>query len=323
MKLYELYNVKKSYGSLPVLDIPSLTLDKGKSYVFYGPNASGKTTLLNLLARLSRPTEGRVVFHGEPKDATLVMQNPYIFKTTVLKNVAYGLSIRYIAKDKIEKIARPIMEELGLWDLRNRDAVSLSEGQKKKIAVARAIVLDTKALLLDEPTAHLDKIYINTIEDVLCNIAQEAKRTIIMTTHDLNQAHRLTTNVIYLHGGKIAKPSLWNLFSVNLVNYNGIKKARMSDSVEIYVATEKSGKRSIAVSPRDIIISQNPIHSSALNNLKGRIVNIGEVDGLVNLVVNVGVKIHSFITHKSLRDMHLKIGDDVFAIFKASAVEVF
>lgn len=326
MNLYELRNVKKYYGSMLVLDIPSLSLAESNFYVFYGPNAAGKTTLLNLLAGLDRPSEGEILFHNgkiDIREATMVMQNPYLFKTTVLKNISTGLTWRAADKRKIEGIITPVMKHLGIWELRDRDVRTLSGGEKRKVAIARAMVLDTKVLLLDEPASHLDKIHIDLIENAIRSIAGNSKRTVIITTHDLHMAHRLTTNVIYLLNGRITGKPLWNMFQVNLPGTDGVKKTKAGRGAEIYVATERTGAASIAIDPTDIIVSQKAIHSSALNSLKGRVVGVNEVNSLVDLVIDAKIILHAFITHRSFDNMHLGIGKEVFVTFKASAVEVF
>lgn len=362
MKLYELRNVKKYYSDYLALDIPLLTLEREKLYIIYGPNASGKTTLLNLLAFLDKPTYGKVFFYpvrncvqtvgknisnGVDKNptfclqenilrhrVTLFMQNPYLFKTTVLENVISGLAFRSISRTRAKEKVAPVMKQMGIWELRNRYVNSLSGGEKRKVALARTIVLDTEVVLLDEPTSHIDRAHVGLIEDIISQATHNTKKTIIMTTHDLNQAHRLTSNIIYLINGRLRDLPLWNVFSAHLTESNnicitgnevskGVKKAQINQKAEIFVATDKTGPAKIVIDPKDILLSHKPIYSSALNNLKTRIVGIREVSGLVDIVVESGIRLHALITHKSFRDMRLNIGDEIFIAFKASAVEVF
>jgi len=213
MNIYELVNIKKYYkngsSSILALDIPWLSLEEGKFYIVYGPNAAGKTTLLNLLAFLDTPSEGEIIFNTSKKmptsEITLVMQDPYFFKTTVLNNVTYGLRMRFVNKKRIMEQVKPVMEELGLWKIKDKVALGLSGGEKQRLALARAIVLQAfnKVLLLDEPTAHLDNLNTNLIETFITNIARRDK-TIIMSTNDINQAHRVKADeVIYLSNGQV------------------------------------------------------------------------------------------------------------------------
>ncbi|MFC1454001.1 ATP-binding cassette domain-containing protein [Verrucomicrobiota bacterium] len=332
MKVYECNNLKKYYGDILVLDIASLSFDKGGFYIIYGPNAAGKTTLLNLLAFLDRPDAGTIAFRGTPgskkihrsiTDVTLIMQTPYLFKGTVLQNVCRGLAFRGMKKDRMLKRAQPVMEKLGLWKLYRRDVSALSGGERRKVAVARSLVLDTDIILLDEPTAHLDSIHVTVIEQIISEAARKAGKTVIMTTHDIHQAHRLVDDIICLTGGRITQTPLWNNFKVVIRAANGVKKAKLAGGPDVYVVTEREGDGSIAIHPKDIILSREPIHSSALNCLKGRITGVNEVNSLVDVVVDTGAIFHSFITHASFRKMNLVIGQEIFLTFKASAVEVF
>jgi len=332
MKVYELKNVRKYYGDVLALDIPSLTFDEGAFHIVYGPNAAGKTTLLNLLAFLDEPSEGEVLFRGggtragsdySVTDVTLIMQSPYLFKSTVLDNVCRGLAFRRMNKDKMFKTARPVMEKLEIWNLRRRDVRELSGGQQARVAIARALALDTRVLLLDEPATHLDAVHVKVIEEVICEIAEHPGKTVIMTTHDIDQAHRLTENVVYLVDGRISRTPLWNNFRVALIGQNCVKSAELAPGTRIYVATERTGPASIAIGPKDIIVSREPVRSSALNCLQGRVAGLNEVNGLVDVVTDAGATFHSFITHRSFKEMHLSIGQEIFLTFKASAVEVF
>ena len=334
MIIYELRNVKKYYGASPALDIDSLSLRQGAFYVFHGPNGAGKTTLLNLLAFLDKPGAGEILFDGgrppgkispgRPiRDVTLVMQNPYFFKTTVMKNVTRGLSFRRMGADEILRTSEPVMKKLGLWKLRDREVGSLSGGEKRKVALARALVLGTKVLLLDEPTAHLDKVHMDVIEEVVSELPKDGERTVIMTTHNLAQTCRLTRDVIFLMGGRMTDTPLWNFFAVELKGTEATKTARLGLETEIFAATDRTGAASIAINPKDIIVSREPIHSSALNSLHGKITGISDASGLIDVAASVGVTLHSFITRKSLDEMKLAVGQEIFLTFKASAVEVF
>jgi len=323
--MYNLTNVKKYYGGVCALDIPSLLLEEGKFYVIYGPNGAGKTTLLNLLSFLDYPNEGEIVLgavNRGRRDVTMVMQDPYYFRGTVKKNVSLGLVFRAVKKDRIEEMIKPAMKELGIWDMRDRDISMLSEGEKKRIAIARATVLNTKVILLDEITANIDKTHADIIETAVMVLAGDTGKAVIMTTHDLNMAYRMTENVIFLVKGSVTDSPLWNVYKVNLSGAAGAKKAVTGNGAEIYVATRKTGPASISVDPRNIIVSRHAVSSSALNSMKGKIVSIEERNGIIDLVVDAKVKLHIFITRKSFGFLRLGVGEEIFAVFKATAVEV-
>ncbi|MFH1867983.1 MAG: ATP-binding cassette domain-containing protein [Candidatus Omnitrophota bacterium] len=333
MILYELKNVKRYYNNLLALDIPSLSLKERSFYVVYGPNACGKSTLLNLLGFLDKPDEGAVIFNGcqqgpNTRCITLLMQKPYLFRGTVLYNVCKGLAFRSFSKKSSEKKAESAMRQLKIWGLRDRSIAALSCGEMRRVCIARSMVIDTDVLLLDEPTSNLDKNNVRLIEDTISSMTENSKKTIIMTTHDLHQAYKLTSNIIYLLNGRITDTPLWNIFEAELDNiynsaFNGVKTAELESGCRIYAATEKRGRALIVVDPRNIIVSREAIDSSALNSLKGRVESIGKTDGLINLRIDVGTFFSAFVTYKSFRDMQLCLGEEVFLTFKASAVEVF
>jgi molybdopterin-binding protein len=331
MTMYQLKGVKRYYGKALALAIGSLSFEEGAFYVIYGPNAAGKTTLLNLLAFLDEPSEGEIIFRNRSysrtaapvEDVTLVMQNPYLFKNTVLGNVCRGLAFRSMGKKKMIRRAHPVMERLDIWKLRRRGVSGLSGGERRKVALARALVLDTKVLLLDEPTAHVDTVHAGVIEEVISEIAERADRTVLMTTHDIRQAHRLTDAVIYLVDGRITRTPLWNNFRVVLGGANHVKKTKLAGAAVLHIATDRTGPAAVAINPTDILVSRTIIHSSALNCLKGRVTGLNELNGLVDVSVDVGVTLHAFITHKSLGEMGLRVGQEIYVTFKASAVEVF
>ena len=227
MKLYELKGVQKFYGNRCALSIDSLSLNKERFYSLYGPNGSGKTTLLNLLAFLDMPTRGSIFFEGKNivsdpervalhmrkrnsltslrKRVTLIMENPYLFQGDVLNNLIYGLAARSLPKKEMREKVEEIIRRFHLQNLKDRNVKRLSEGERRLVALVRAVVLETDVLLLDEPTAHLDRVYTEIIEDFIFRLNREDKRTIIMSTHNLEEAERFSQETIFLEGGKIWK----------------------------------------------------------------------------------------------------------------------
>ncbi len=209
-------NIKRFYKDGFTLEIPSLEFQEGKIYAIFGHNGAGKTTLLNLLAFLDFPQEGKVLFKEKEivprnsdlvslrKKVTLAMQNPYLFEGSVIQNLYYGLKLRSLMFNEVKEKIENTLDMLGLWGLRNRDVQTLSGGERQKLALARAIILDVEVLLLDEPTPHLDETCTTFIEKFINDIVtNRSSQTLIMATHNLEQAHRLSKEIIFLFGGKI------------------------------------------------------------------------------------------------------------------------
>lgn len=209
-------NIKRFYKDGFTLEIPSLEFQEGKSYVLFGPNGAGKTTLLNLLAFLDFPQEGKVLFKEKEivprnsdlvslrKKVTLVMQDPYLFEGSVIQNLYYGLKLRSLRFNEVKEKIEGTLNMLSLWGLKNRDVQTLSGGERQKLALARAIILDVEVLLLDELTPHLDETCTASIEKFINDIVtNRSSQTLIMVTHNLEQAHRLSKEIIFLRAGKV------------------------------------------------------------------------------------------------------------------------
>jgi len=215
--LFQVLKVKKYYGERLALDIDEMLLEKDRTYAILGPNGAGKSTLLRLLNLLDRPDSGSIYFMGQPTDQgesirlemarrmCMVFQQPYIFRTTVYNNVAYGLNIRRIkSREKRKRIERALAIT-GLQGYANRPAQKLSGGEMQRVALARALALEPEVLLLDEPTANLDPSSVQVIENIIRHIRAEKRTTVIIVTHNLFQARRIADETILLVNGRLTE----------------------------------------------------------------------------------------------------------------------
>ncbi len=199
--------LKKTYGGKTVLDISEGRIRHGSMTALIGPNGAGKSTLLNITAGLLEADEGKILYDGKTvfpgKEVTMVFQSPYLLSTSVYNNIAYPLRIRGKKEEDIERRAEELMGELGLTNLRKQKAWKLSGGEKQKVALARALSFKPGILLLDEPTANIDPHTTAEIERILFSIRNRQDITIVIVTHNLAQARRISDDVIMLHEGKI------------------------------------------------------------------------------------------------------------------------
>ncbi len=202
-------NLNKVYGDKSVVNIDSLSIDKGKIYGIIGPNGAGKSTLVRIIAGLEEATMGNPIYNGRSldtksiRDITYMSQRPYLFRTSVFNNIAYPLKIRKYDKKAIEKKVIDIMKEFKVSHLEGQLATSLSGGESQKVALARALVFEPKVLLLDEPTANIDPNSIELIEKTISRRNKEKGITVILITHNIGQAKRLCDKVIFMRKGKI------------------------------------------------------------------------------------------------------------------------
>ncbi len=208
--LFELHQISVRYGARTVLSISELTINQGEAWALIGPSGAGKSTLLRLLCLLERPTTGQVRYATQSLDRAvpltiqrqivLIFQRPLLLDTTVWHNVAYGLKLRGRRDDQL---AAATLEQLGLSHLAQARATTLSGGEMQRVAVARALVIRPQVLLLDEPTANLDPQNVALIEQAVGALRRDHGTTLVLATHNLHQARRLTTHAAMLLEGSL------------------------------------------------------------------------------------------------------------------------
>ena len=174
--------------------------------VVIGPNGAGKTSLLRLLHGLERPGDGGVAWRVPEVDArahqAYVFQSPIMMRRTALESVAYALRVHGVSRRKARSRAREWLDRVGLGAAADRPAQVLSGGERQKLALARALIREPQVLFLDEPCASLDGRATREIEAILSGAYDQGVR-ILMSTHDMGQARRLATEVLFLHKGLI------------------------------------------------------------------------------------------------------------------------
>lgn len=210
--LYHLRCVTQRYGQRTVLHVDELTIAEGASLAIIGPSGAGKSTLLRLLCFLEPPTSGTIAYDGTvytgavplsiQRQVSLVFQRPLLLDTTVERNVAFGLRIRG-ERDDGRVVAA--LEQVGLAHLIRARARTLSGGELQRVALARALVLRPRVLLLDEATANLDPANVTMMESAITALHREHGTTLILATHNLHQARRLTTTTAVVLDGNLVE----------------------------------------------------------------------------------------------------------------------
>jgi len=347
----ELKNVTKAYSNKIALDAVNLQIREGEILALLGPNGSGKSTILKILAFVETPTSGEVLFQDEKvnfkntekerMESTLVFQKTTVFGTSVYNNIAYGLKMRKVPKDKRDREVKKALEIVKLEGFEKRNARKLSGGEQQRVAIARALVLKTKLLLLDEPTANLDPKNAGIIEEAIDTVNRENKTAIVMATHNMFQAKKLPNRIALMDEGKITEigspAEVFGKLSKNLARFaavdntftgtaksttSGTSKVDVGNGVQIEVTAQKQGATAVFISPQDIILSKTAVKSSARNVFKGRITEIKDLGSLVKLKVEVGKPFMVQITKHSFNEMGLCLNAEVFITFKASSVQV-
>ncbi|MBL7071424.1 MAG: ATP-binding cassette domain-containing protein [Candidatus Omnitrophica bacterium] len=332
----KLEGIYKEHGSNHFsLNIDGLEFHNKHVQAIVGPNGSGKSTLLNLLAFLDRPDRGSIIVDDKKvfpsnnaknklcKKIGYVRQSPYLFNLSTFDNIALGLKIRKFLKGDIVSKVNDILAILRIEHLRKRRVSSLSRGEYQKVAIAQVLVLEPEMVLMDEPAANIDAQSTLSIEETVKKVQQRTSSIIIMTTHSLTQAYRMTPDIISINKGRVVDFIHENVFFGEIKDRgDGLRQMDVCENVKIVFSTEKKGKSYVAIDPENIIMSKENIKTSARNTFTGKIIKIESLEPNVRLVVDVGVEMYSIITKQSFEEMGINLGSSVVLSFKVNSVEV-
>jgi len=214
-----LKNVTKKFGDNVVLDNLSLTIEKGKTTVVIGPSGCGKTVLIKHFIVLLRPNAGEVYFKNKRIDNRdenelnkirthygFLFQAGALFDSfSVAENITFSITQHYKITDwrELEELVKAKLAMVGLDGFQQFYPANLSGGQRKRVALARAIALNPEVILYDEPTTGLDPIRADVINELILKLQRELGETTIVVTHDMTSAYKIADRIIMLHNGKI------------------------------------------------------------------------------------------------------------------------
>lgn len=211
--MIETENLTRTFGNLTAVDNLTLKIEKGEVFGFLGPNGAGKTTTIRMLACLISPTKGTATVAGYDiksnplkvrESVGILTENPSLYeRLTAYENMnffaeAYGVD----NADERKRRIKELLELFNLWERRNDKVATFSKGMKQKLAIVRATVHRPPVLFLDEPTAGLDPEASKEIRDLMAQLSQHEKRTILLSTHHLEDAERLCKRVLIMNSGK-------------------------------------------------------------------------------------------------------------------------
>ena len=346
-------DVKKQLGTLPLeahLDIPS----QGVTALF-GLSGSGKSSLINLVSGLINPDEGvislndRELFNSVENVCVPINQRNigYVFQDarlfphyTVNGNLRYGM--KNTSKDEFNYI----VELLGIGHLLKRYPITLSGGEKQRVAIGRALLTDPEILLMDEPLSALDLPRKRELMNYLERLSKEINIPILYVTHSLDELLRLAERVVLLTNGKVEAydvlESIWDsplflpwkqeneqsaVLSLPVFMHNPSYKmtALSIGDQNIWinqVEAQINEKVRICIHSSDVSISLNKVEQSSIRNtLYGRIVKILELENRVDLKLDIGGKhLWASISKWSFHDLALQVGQLVYAQIKAISV---
>ena len=276
----------------------------------------------------------------------MVFQKPAVMNTTVAENVAFGLKFRRVEKSQREGRVRSALGIVGLPHLSGRMAPTLSGGEMQRVAIARALVTQPEVLLLDEPTANLDPVNAEMIEELIFQINRKFHTTIILSTHDMIQGQRLADRIGVIINGQIVQIGTTNdifyqpegraiarLVGIDTV-LKGVVKSNDRGHAEIEIgnatfeAITTSGPGTpvtLYIRPEEVTITipeSVARRTSARNQISGTVKKMVPFGPFIRITVDSGSLITALITRRSCGELGLEVGSTVTAGVKATAIHV-
>ncbi len=355
MLIIETQNLSHQYDNRDILKHIDLKVDRGEVFTLVGPTGSGKTTLIRILDLLQTPTSGKVLFQGIDVTTSLearlearrrmsyVQQKPLVFTMNVFDNVACGLRWRHTRSAEVKQKTLEALELVGMAEFKDRQAKTLSGGETQRVAIARALITEPEVLFLDEPTANMDPISTAKIEEVLSQIIDERKTTIVMTTHNMSQGQRMASRLgVMMNGELLQTGSVFDIFNQpqnrdvaefvgvdnilsGVVDHKDNELARISvNGHQISAVTNLALGEAvfILIRPEIITFSLSAQAGSARNVFKCRVEKINTIGSMVRIEVSCGFPILGVITTEAAKEMDISIGKEVCVSFKATAIHV-
>ena len=197
-------NVSKTYGTVEALKDLSLEFPRGQLTSLLGPSGCGKTTLLKIIAGLLSPDTGEIAVNGKSvtgpgPDRAFVFQDFALLPwASVIRNVAFGLELRGVAKSEREDIAQKYIKDVGLAGFENSYPHELSGGMRQRVGLARALSVDAQVLLMDEPFSAVDEQTRRKFQEDLLSLVQNESKTFVFVTHSIEEAVYVSDQIAIL-----------------------------------------------------------------------------------------------------------------------------
>lgn len=346
----EIIDVTKSFRSFTLGPL-NLSIDNNIMVVL-GPTGSGKTTLINLIAGILSPDNGKIVLDGlditktptESRKVGYVFQDSTLFPhLSVLQNILFGLTRKEVQNEERIRMVTGIIEDLDLNDLLYRKIGGLSGGELQKVSLAQMLVTTPRIILLDEPLSHLDPPTRDKLRIELRGILKKQRVPTIYVTHFEEDVLALADSVAILNNGKLegtgdldhilntsqSTPSFLSQVTSG-ANYivgqvvkseNGLTSFKAGPHIFNTLGEFSIGTRiGVIVRREEIILSKEKIKTSARNILYVQVVDIIQVSNLVDIRLRVdGLEVVSRITKSAMEDLGISLHDHIYAIFKAFA----
>lgn len=349
-----LRNVVKRYGTVEAVSGISLEVRRGEFLAIIGPSGCGKTSTLRMIAGLESPTEGDIYIDGQrvndlkpwKRDTPLVWQNFALFPhMSVAKNVEYGLRMRREPKETRRERVAKVLDTVGLAALAHRSVTQLSGGQKQRVGLARALVLNPKVLLLDEPLGALDAKISRSMQGELRRLQRELQITFVYVTHNQSEALAMADRIAVMDAGLIQQVGSphdvyrmpQNRFVADFVGMNNIFSGTIRSASGGVVSLETKqgifqvgsppGLTGTAGDPAAFVVSADNVRLSSdrreasPNALECRVSTVEVIGSVTTVFVELadGHELKAQLAGRERDAISLDIGDSVRMIWEPNA----
>ena len=350
--------LKHFYDGRQVLNVDGLSVEEGEILAVIGPNGSGKSTLLRIINLLEKPSQGDIAFwdgrhlvgmgRKERKELSrqmaMVFQEPLLFRRSVRANVSYGLKVRGVDKGERDDRVDGMLARLGLLDMAERGALTLSGGEAQKVSLGRALVLRPRLLLMDEPLASLDVPTRQLLRADISGLVRDMGVTAIYVTHDYHEVLEIADRLAVLVGGALlqidtpsrvfGQPACQEVASFlgaeNLLVgevtecQEGMARIRV-EGVELEaVCHVLAGSRvKVLIHPEEIVLlAAAGDAGSARNRLRALVTEVRVLGALVKVGLDCGFSLVAYVTRASREEMGIEPGREFTAAIKATSIHV-
>jgi len=347
-------DLRLSRGEKVVLEVPSLEVRRGETWVLVGPNGAGKSTLLRALGLLEPPASGELTLFGEAvrrrpslalrRRVVTTFQETLLLDETALANVALPLRLRGVSKDQSTKAARSALALFAAEHLGERRARRLSGGEARRVALARGFAARPELLLLDEPFAALDPPSRETLAFELKQAIRTTGATCVAVTHDRTEALCLSDHMGVILEGKLVQAGLTEIVfstpvSEAVARFIGVENLvpariveRGTDAFRIDASgialtctpSPVRGERALAcIRAQDVLVATGPVANlSARNCLQCTVVSIEPAPAGVYVRLSGAFPLVALLTRAAVEELGIAAGKSVTAYFKSNAVHL-
>ncbi len=347
--MIEIKEITKTFPDFQLNNI-SLSIAEKEYLAILGPTGSGKTLLLETIAGIFPPDSGRIMVNGDDitdappsrRQVGMVYQDYMLFPhLTLSQNIAFGLEARKIPAEQIRQKVSQMAEMLGIAHLLHRRPGTLSGGEQQRGAIARALVIEPTALLLDEPLSALDESTANRLQKEIKQIHQLTGATTIHITHRFEEAYVMADRIAVMKDGRIIQVDTpegifrrpRNHWVADFVGCRNLFQGAAQKEGDITMVTLQgltmksvtglTGPVGLSVRPEDIYITRQPLNEPNLNSFSGRVTAIIDRGRLWEAEIDIGVPLLTVLTRQSAQKVSLQPGKAVHISFHARDTHLF